>query len=118
MQRIGGAALLNDMIHAVHLVMPRTAVPVVISNEVKDAGALNIETDISVRSELIEEMGRISGLIASPSIVSAAHVRANSDSLIGPVIPHPVSVQAHRNSGIMRGSSRHGASKQYDERGN
>src|SRR5215469_1423734 len=97
MNWVGCARLLDDVVQAIDLVVPWAAMPVVVANEVQNAGALHIESDVAVGCKLIEKVGGIRGLVAASSIVSAAHVRTNSDALRGPAIPHSIRIEASRN---------------------
>ena len=94
-QRIGGATLLHQGVNAIDLVMPGTAVPVVVARKVQYPRALHVQRHIEVVSQLIEEVRRIG--IAAGAIIGAAHVGALAEALVRPAIPHDISVNAHRN---------------------
>ena len=105
MQRVFGAAFLNDMVCAVDHVMPWASMPVVVAAEQKNSRALDVERDVKVICELIEEMGCVGAFIASPSIVGAAHVGAHSDALPRPLVPGPIGIEPDGN-GFRRRSLR------------
>ena len=85
--RIGRAGLLDDVVPAVHLVVPGAAVPVVVAGEVEDAGASDVERDVEVVGLLVEEVRRVGGVVAADAVVGAAHVGAHADALVGPAVP-------------------------------
>jgi hypothetical protein len=93
MERIDGAAFRDDVVNAVYDVVPRAAMPVVVSREVEDARALHIERDIEIAGELVEEVTGIGTFIAPAAIIGAAHVSARYDPLIGPSFPQPVRIE-------------------------
>ena len=106
-QRIGGAGFLHDVVRAVHVVMPRAAVPVIVAGEVEHAGAFHVERHVVVVGQLIEEMGGVGPLVAASPVVGAAHVGARADALIRPAVPHAVRIQTHGNDGLCRAGHGH-----------
>ena len=78
---------------AIDFVVPGAAVPVVVADEVEDAGTFDVERDVAVVGELIEEVGGVGALVAAGAVVGAAHVGARADALVGPVVPHAISVE-------------------------
>src|ERR1041384_2775274 len=99
---MGAAAFLDEMIGPIDHIMPGAPVPMVVAGEIEHTGTLNIESHIEVISELEKEMTGIGGFIAATTIIGAAHVRADTQPLLRPAVPHPVSVQTHRNCGFLR----------------
>ena len=71
---IGCAALRDEVISAIDLVVPGTAVPVVVTREVEYARSLHIECDVEVVGLLIKEVARIGPFVAAGAVVGAAHV--------------------------------------------
>src|SRR5262249_37677201 len=92
---IAGAGFLDDMIHAVNLIMPRAAMPVVVASEVKNASALEVQGNVAILSELVKEVSRIGAFVAPAPIVSATHVSARANPLVRPSVPHPVGIEPH-----------------------
>src|SRR5665213_2615748 len=100
------------MVVAVDFVVPGTAVPVVIADEIENAGRLHIQRDIEIVGILIEEVRRVRALVASSAIVGAAHVSARADALVGPALPLAVGIHASWNYRRLRESSgRYGEQK-------
>ena len=58
--------------------------PMIVAGEVEYACPLDIESDIEIVARLIKKMAGISPLIAASPVISAAHVRAHADALLGP----------------------------------
>jgi hypothetical protein len=87
------------MVRAIHLVVPRAAVPVVIADEIDLARAFDIQGDVAVLTQLIQEVRGIGPFVAARAIIGAAHVGADANALVGPAIPHAVGVQAHGDLG-------------------
>ena len=71
--------------------------PMIIPNEIEDALPLDIQRDIPVVRELIKKMARIGSFVSTAPIVSAAHIRAHSNSLIRPALPLPERIRANRD---------------------
>ena len=94
-QRIGRAGLLDDAIAAIHLVVPGTTVPVVVADEVEDAGRFDVQRDIEIVGLLIQEVGSVGALVAAAPVVGAAHVGPGADALIGPPLPLAIGVGAN-----------------------
>src|SRR5437588_739280 len=76
----------DNLISAVHLIMPWTPVPMVISREVQNSRAGNIESDVPVFSNLIKKMAGICPLIPTAPVIGAAHKSASTDAFIGPAL--------------------------------
>jgi hypothetical protein len=68
---------------------------VVIPREVENSRTLEVESYIIGIGELIEKVAGVRTLVAARAIISAAHAAARADPLIRPVVPLPVSIQAH-----------------------
>jgi len=81
--------------------------PVIVAREVEHAVTVHIERHVPVLGQLIQEVSRIGAFVAPGAVVSAAHVRADADSLFSPTIPLAVGVEADGNDwkGISRGRS-------------
>ena len=92
MERIRRTVLSHEVVGAVHLVVPGTAVPVVVAGEIENAGALDVERDVVVVGQLIEEVGSVGPFVAASPVIRAAHVSASADALVGPALPHAVGV--------------------------
>src|SRR5688572_7021545 len=88
------AGFLHDEVAPIHHVMPRTAVPVIVACEVKNACALDIEGHVEVIRVLAEKMAGVGGLVCTASIVGATHVGAHADALLRPALPHSIRVKA------------------------
>ena len=93
------AGLLNDVVGAIDLVVPGTAVPVVVADEVKDTGSLNVQRDVEIVGELVQEVGSVGPFVAAGSVVGAAHVGPRADPLIRPAFPQAIGVEPDRNDG-------------------
>ena len=91
------AGLLNQVVNAIDLIMPRTPVPMIIARKIKHARPLDIERDIFILSKLVEEMAGVCAFIAATPIVGAPHVGARADAQIRPALPLPVRVQTNRD---------------------
>ena len=50
---VGRARFPNQMIDAIHFVMPRTAMPVIVAGEIENAGIFHLERNIEVIGNLI-----------------------------------------------------------------
>ena len=101
--RIGGAGFLDDVVHAIDLVMPGAAVPVVVAGEVEHARALHVERHVAVVGELVEEVAGVGAFVAAAAVVGAAHVGPRADALAGPAFPQAIGVEANRNDRRLRG---------------
>ena len=104
MRWIGGAGFLDDVIGAVHDVMPGAAVPVIVPREIEHAGAFDVESDIEVVRQLIKEMARVGAFVAAAPVVGAAHVGPSADALQRPLFPAAIGVQANGNDGRIDGN--------------
>ena len=98
MSRIKSAAVLEDVIRSVNLVMPGTSVPVIVAREVKNAGAFKVNRNIEIVRELVQVVACVGAFVSAAAIICAYHIGPGADSLIGPTIPHPVGVNAHRDN--------------------
>src|SRR5437867_2732234 len=107
---VGRAGFLNDIVGAIDLIMPRTAVPVVVAGKVQYPGALHIERHVEIVGELVEEVGSIGSLVSARPVIGAAHIRPGTDPLIGPALPHAVSVESDGDYGRL-GCGRQGSQK-------
>ena len=87
--RVGGAGLLDDVVGAVDLVVPRAAVPVVVAGEVQDAAASDVERDVEVVGRSGRGSAGVGRAVAAVAVVGAAHVGAHADALLGPAVPLP-----------------------------
>src|SRR5947207_14202136 len=83
------------MVHAIHLVMPRTAMPMIIPGEVQNPRPFDVERDIFVLRQLIKKVAGIGPFIAAAPVVSAAHVSARADALVRPSFPETVCIQTN-----------------------
>src|SRR5207302_4255119 len=88
---------------AIDDVMPGAAVPVIVAREVEDARALEVERDVEIVGELEEEMAGIGAFVAAAAVISASHVGAGADVLIGPAVPGAVGVVADGDDGWIGG---------------
>ena len=70
--RVRRAGLLDDVIGAVNLVVPRTAMPVIVPGEVKNAGAFDIKGHVVGVRKLREEMARVGSVVAAAPVVKPA----------------------------------------------
>src|SRR5512142_1210054 len=95
MKRVGCAGLLNDIVDAVDLEVPRAAMPVIETNERQYARSLNVEGHISIVCELIQKMRRVGHLVAAGAVIGRTHVGAHADALIWPTVPHSKGVVPH-----------------------
>ena len=77
--------------------------PVVVAGEIEDALARDIERHVEVIRQLEQEMAGVGCLIPPGTVVGASHVGARPYPLLGPPVPHPVAIQAHRNNGRLVG---------------
>lgn len=89
---IGGAGLADDVVVAIDLVVPGAPVPVVVADEVEDAGRFQVEGDVEIIGFLVEEVGGVGAFVAAAAVVGAAHVGALADSLVGPAVPLQIGV--------------------------
>src|SRR5207244_3329161 len=53
--------------------------------------------DVEVICQLIEKMAGVGALISTAAIISAAHIRANADALVGPAFPQSIGIETHWN---------------------
>jgi hypothetical protein len=53
MKRIDSTALPDDIVLAIHYVVPRASVPVVITGEQEDPGSFHIQSEVEVIGKLI-----------------------------------------------------------------
>jgi len=116
MERIGGAALTDDVILTVYFVVPGTAMPMIVPDKVEYPAALHIQRDIPVRRKLIEEVGGIRGFVSAAAIIGASHVSPHADSLVGPTIPHSVGIVTDRDRGRF-GAGKHAKQEEKTESG-
>src|SRR5260370_32465667 len=113
MVRICRAGLLNEVVHAVHLVVPGATVLMVVAREVEHARPLNIESEVSVLGKLIEKMACVGALVAAAPVISAAQVSARSEALIGPAFPLAISIPTNRDGWrLLRCTKQAGADKE------
>jgi hypothetical protein len=92
--RVRGAALPDEVVGAIDLIVPGAAVPVVVAGEIQDAWALDVEGDVEVVGLLVEEVAGVGALVAAGAVVGAAHVRPRPNALVGPALPLAVGVEA------------------------
>jgi len=85
------------MIGAIHDIVPRAPVPVIVTGEAKHARAFDIERHVEVIGQLIEKMTRIRAFVATLPVVSAAHVSPDTNALVGPALPLPIGIQPDRD---------------------
>src|SRR6266700_663264 len=85
------------MVYSIHLVMPRAAVPMVVTREIQNAWARDIECHVVIIRELIKKMTGISSFIAAAPIIRAPHVGSCPDPLIRPLVPLSIRVQPDRD---------------------
>src|SRR5580765_7612951 len=97
MVRIGGAGLDYNVVRTVHFIMPWAAVPMIVSDEIENARAGDVQRHVFVFRKLIEEMAGIGAFVATAAVISAAHVGAHADALIRPALPLAISVKADGN---------------------
>ncbi|HIJ66152.1 MAG TPA: hypothetical protein HPP77_09405 [Candidatus Hydrogenedentes bacterium] len=95
--RVGAARLLDDMVRAVDLVVPRAPVPVVVPSEIEDAWALDIEGYVEIIGLLVQEMAGVGALVSAGPVVGAAHIGSRAYANVGPSIPHTIRIQSHGN---------------------
>ena len=89
----------DHAIAAVHYKMPGASMPVIEAREVENARRANVERHVEIIGFLIQKVARIRSLIPTLAVVRAPHVRALSDPLLRPTIPHTVSVEADWQDG-------------------
>src|SRR5262249_33115011 len=85
--RIGCARFGDDRRFAIHEVLPRAAVPMVVPYEPQDAGAQFVECYVVRVVDLTNEMGGVGVFVAAGPVERAPHVTADTNSQIGPVVP-------------------------------
>src|SRR5665213_2862675 len=85
--RVGRTALLHNPVPSVHDVMPRAAVPMIVTRKVKNPRARHIQRDIPIVGQLFENMAGIRPFIAALASIRAAHISPRADSLLRPVVP-------------------------------
>jgi hypothetical protein len=69
----------------------------IVAAEYEQTRTFKIERNVKDVRKLVQEMRRISALVASTPVIRAAHIGAHSNSLIGPTIPLPVCVHSYGN---------------------
>ncbi len=98
MQGIGGAGFLYEIVGSIHHVMPGAAVPVVRSDEIQYARALDIQADVEIIRRLVQKVAGVRALVAARAVIRAAHIRPRPDTLVRPPLPLPVRIQSNRNN--------------------
>ena len=91
------AGLLDEVVRAIHLVMPGAAMPMVVTREVEHARPLDVQRDVPVVGELVEEMAGVGAFVAAAAVVGAAHIGPRADPLAGPALPQAIRIQTHGN---------------------
>src|SRR5690242_17813680 len=94
---IGAGCFFHNVIGAVHFVMPRTSVPMIVTREIQNAAAFHIERHIAIVCKLVKKVTGVGAFVCPAAIVSAAHVSTDADALHWPAIPLTIRVQANGN---------------------
>ena len=92
------AGFLDDVLPAIEDKIPGAAVPMIEPRKTEDTRAFDIKRHAGGVTELKKIIRCVVVVVASQSVVSAAHVRSLANTLVGPVIPKTIAVQANGNS--------------------
>ncbi len=82
------------------------------TDEVEDPRAFDVERDIFVLGKLKQKVAGVCSLVSAAPVVSAAHVGARADALLGPAIPKAIGIQTDGNRRWLR---RSGQSAECDQ---
>src|SRR6266850_4089940 len=94
---MGGAGFLNNAIRSINLIMPGTAMPMIVTREIEDPLPFEVQRYIAVLAQLVKKVTGIGSFVPPAPIIRAAHVRPGSHPQIRPPFPLCVSIQSHGN---------------------
>src|SRR5438445_1976437 len=94
---ICGGRFLDEMVKAVHFVVPGTAMPMIAADEVEDARSGHIQRHIIIIGELIEKMAGVGAFVSAAAVVGAPQVSPRADALTGPAVPQAIRIETDGN---------------------
>src|SRR4051794_20731016 len=87
MDRVGGTRFTHDRFTTIDQVLPGAAVPMGKTREPEDAWAALVEHEVMRIVELPDEVGGVCVVVPAAAVERAAHVAADADAQVGPVVP-------------------------------
>src|SRR5438552_2602406 len=105
MIRIGSTGFAEGEVRSVDDIVPRTAVPVVVSNEAYDSRPFDIDSHVPIVRKLIQVVGGIRRLVAAAPVVRAPDKRLLANSQDGPTLPLQVGIVSYGNGWNLLGAA-------------